>query len=259
MPMKSSQHFFKGMQRDLSVSKFNPEYAFDAQNIRVTARDNNTLFTVTNERGNKEIPIVESNVVINIDGTLLGYNVLNDYITLFTKGTTKNNIYRLENKTTHFEVVILYTEFHTAGDPPVATTDNLNFNTDYPIESIGIYENDDIQKVYWVDGLNQTRVINIVATGDVRSTWDNNSFNFVQDLSLNETITITRNDLASGLFSSGVIQYAFTYYNKYGQESNIFYTSPLEYISFINNAATPEDKVSNSFTITINDADKRFD
>lgn len=245
MPMKSSQHFFKGMQRDLSVSKFNPEYAFDAQNIRVTARDNNTLLTVTNERGNKEIPIVRSNVVINIDGTLLGYNVLNDYITLFTKGIS-DNIYRLENKGTYFEAILLF-------------SGNLNFNTNYPIENIGIYENDNIQKIYWIDGLNQSRVINIVATGDVRSTWDNNSFNFVQDLSLKETITITRNDLASGLFSSGVIQYAFTYYNKYGQESNIFYTSPLEYISFINNAATPEDKVSNSFTITINDADKRFD
>lgn len=57
MALKKEQHFFKGMQRDLSVSKFNPEYAFDAQNIRITARDNNTLLTVTNERGNKEIPI----------------------------------------------------------------------------------------------------------------------------------------------------------------------------------------------------------
>lgn len=37
MALKKEQHFFKGMQRDLSVSKFNPEYAFDAQNIRITA------------------------------------------------------------------------------------------------------------------------------------------------------------------------------------------------------------------------------
>jgi hypothetical protein len=78
-------------------------------------------------------------------------------------------------------------------------------------------------------------------------------------LQLNEVITVVRNDLASGLFSSGVIQYAFTYYNKYGQESNIFYTTPLQYISFSNRGASPEDKVSNSFTITIKDPDSRFD
>lgn len=246
MPLKSSQHFFKGMQRDLSVSKFNPEYAFDAQNIRITARDNNTLLSVTNERGNKEIPLQSpSGDPVAIDGVLLGQYVLNNYVTLFTKGTN-DNIYRLENKGTYFETLLLF-------------SGNLNFSTDYPIENIGVYENDNIQKVYWIDGLNQSRVINIVATDDVKAKWDNNSFNFVQDLGLKETVTVTRNDLASGSFSSGVIQYAFTYYNKYGQESNIFYTSPLEYISFASRGASPEEEVSNSFTITIENADTRFD
>ena len=246
MALKKEQHFFKGMQRDLSVSKFNPEYAFDAQNIRITARDNNTLLTVTNERGNKEMPLQSpSGDPVTIDGVLLGQNVLNNYVTLFTKGTN-DNIYRLENKGTYFETLLLF-------------SGNLNFSTDYPIENIGVYENDNIQKVYWIDGLNQSRVINIVATDSVRAKWDNNSFNFVQDLSLKETVTVTRNDLASGSFSSGVIQYAFTYYNKYGQESNIFYTSPLEYISFASRGASPEEKVSNSFTITIENADTRFD
>lgn len=246
MALKKEQHFFKGMQRDLSVSKFNPEYAFDAQNIRITARDNNTLLTVTNERGNKEMPLQSpSGDPVTIDGVLLGQNVLNNYVTLFTKGAN-DNIYRLENKGTYFETLLLF-------------SGNLNFSTDYPIENIGVYENDNIQKVYWIDGLNQSRVINIVATDSVRAKWDNDSFNFVQDLSLKETVTVTRNDLASGSFSSGVIQYAFTYYNKYGQESNIFYTSPLEYISFASRGASPEEKVSNSFTITIENADTRFD
>lgn len=246
MALKKEQHFFKGMQRDLSVSKFNPEYAFDAQNIRITAREHDTLLSVSNEKGNKEIPLQSpSGDPVAIDGVLLGQNVLNNYVTLFTKGTN-DNIYRLENKGTYFETLLLF-------------SGNLNFSTDYPIENISVYENDNIQKVYWIDGLNQSRVINIVATDDVKAKWNDNSFNFVQDLGLKEIVTVTRNDLASGLFSSGVIQYAFTYYNKYGQESNIFYTSPLEYISFASRGASPEEKVSNSFTITIENADTRFD
>ena len=246
MVMKSSQHIIKGMTRDLSVSKFSPEFAYECKNIRITARDNSTLLTVTNERGNLEVTILSpNNNPLQVEGSLLGYNVLNNYVTLFTTGD-KDRIYRLENKQSYFEGIILY-----EGD--------LNFNADNPIENIGVYENDDIQKVYWVDSRNQPRVINIVAEDIVREKWNNNSFDFVQDIELNETVTIVRDDLASGAFSSGIIQYAFTYYNKYGQESNIFYTTPIQYISFASRGASPEDKVSNSFTITISNPDVRFD
>lgn len=244
--MKSSQHIIKGMTRDLTVSKFNPEFAYECKNIRITTRDNSTLLTVTNERGNSELSILTSNGnPLQVLGTLIGYNVLNNYVTLFTTGD-KDRIYRLENKQTYFEGKLLY-------------EGNLNFNVNNPIENISVYENDNIQKVYWIDGLNQSRVINIVADSTVSGSWNDSSFDFVQDLELKETVTIVRDDLASGSFSSGVIQYAFTYYNKYGQESNIFYTSPIQYISFASRGASPEEKVSNSFTITIANPDTRFD
>lgn len=244
--LKQEQHIIKGMTRDLTVSKFNPEFAYECKNIRITARDNSTLLTVTNERGNSELSILTSNGnPLQVLGTLIGYNVLNNYVTLFTTGD-KDRIYRLENKQTYFEGKLLY-------------EGNLNFNVNNPIENISVYENDNIQKVYWIDGLNQSRVINIVADSTVSGSWNDSSFDFVQDLELKETVTVVRDDLASGSFSSGVIQYAFTYYNKYGQESNIFYTSPIQYISFASRGASPEEKVSNSFTITIEDADTRFD
>lgn len=136
---------------------------------------------------------------------------------------------------------------------------DLGFNYKHPIETISFYENTDIRKVYWTDGLNQPRVINIAAASDVVSKWNTDSFNFVRTLSLNEEITIERNIVANGSFAPGVIQYVFTYFNKYGQESNIFYTSPLYYISYNNRGASPEDKVSNSFNIVVTNVDKRFD
>lgn len=244
--LKQEQHIIKGMTRDLTVSKFNPEFAYECKNIRITARDNSTLLTVTNERGNSELSILTSNGnPLQVLGTLIGYNVLNNYVTLFTTGD-KDRIYRLENKQTYFEGKLLY-------------EGNLNFNVNNPIENISVYENDNIQKVYWIDGLNQSRVINIVADSTVSGSWNDSSFDFVQDLELKETVTVVRDDLASGSFSSGVIQYAFTYYNKYGQESNIFYTSPIQYISFASRGASPEEKVSNSFIITIANPDTRFD
>lgn len=136
---------------------------------------------------------------------------------------------------------------------------DLGFNYKHPIETISFYENTDIRNVYWTDGLNQPRVINIAAASDVVSKWNTDSFNFVRTLSLNEKVTIERNIVANGSFAPGVIQYAFTYFNKYGQESNIFYTSPLYYISYNNRGASPEDKVSNSFNIEVVNVDRRFD
>lgn len=246
MSIKTSTHIIKGMQRDLTVSKFSPEYAFDANNIRLTARDGNNLLSVTNEKGTKELILKStSGAVTSVEGTLIGYNVLNEYLTLFTTGDT-DRIYRLENKGDYFETILLF-------------SGNMNFSVDSPIENIGVYENDNIQKVYWVDGRNQPRVINIVADDTAKSHWNEGSFDFVQELELRETVTVERNDLASGLFSSGIIQYAFTYYNKYGQESNIFYTSPIQYISFSSRGASPEERVSCSFTITIENPDTKFD
>ena len=136
---------------------------------------------------------------------------------------------------------------------------DLGFNYKHPIETISFYENADIRKVYWTDGLNQPRVINIAAVSDIVSKWNTDSFNFVRTLNLNEEITIERNIVANGSFAPGVIQYAFTYFNKYGQESNIFYTSPLYYISYNNRGASPEDKISNSFNIEVVNVDRRFD
>ena len=245
--IKQEAHAIKGIQRDLTVSKFNSEFAFDAQNIRITARDHNTLLSITNEKGNKEIILKDkSNSIVTLQGTVIGYNVLDNYLTLFTTDNTTDRIYRLERKGSYFECITLY-------------TGSLNFNTSYPIESIGVYENENIQKVYWIDGRNQARVINITASDEVKLGWSNGSFDFVQELNLGEKITVQKNTNTAGLFAPGVIQYAFTYYNLYGQESNIFYSTPLQYISFDNRGASPEEKVSNSFTITINNPDPRFD
>lgn len=62
-----------------------------------------------------------------------------------------------------------------------------------------------------------------------------------------------------GMFTPGTIQYAFTYYNKYAQESNIFYTTPLQYISFKDRGGEADELVSNSFQIKVTGLDNNFE
>ena len=57
MNVKES-HIVTGMSRDSSVSKQNPNMVYDARNIRITVQgNNNTLMSVTNERGTQDITL----------------------------------------------------------------------------------------------------------------------------------------------------------------------------------------------------------
>lgn len=79
----------RGMNRDTTISKADDSSAYENRNIRIIARDHDTLLSVTNERGTKEI-----NLGSLIEGTLVGWNVLNNHIVLFLhKDTvTEDNI-----------------------------------------------------------------------------------------------------------------------------------------------------------------------
>lgn len=266
----------KGMQRDLAASAFNPEYAYDNKNIRIMPTDENTLFSILNEKGNLYSDI---SGVDNIVGIPVGQCIINDDLILFISGhKTDLNINDIIASTEDIQ------DIHTDGRYADIDIDNhsddsiyklwfsnnkltgqrlyngqLGFDYKHPIEALAFYENADIRKIYWTDGLNQPRVINVKAGENLVKKWSNTSFDFVRKLQLKEAVDIRRIITANGSFSPGVIQYAFTYFDKYGQESNIFYTSPLYYVSYNNRGAGPEDKVSNSFYISIDYVDSSFD
>ena len=245
----------KGMNRDLSVSAFNPEFSFENMNLRLATNEGNTLLSWVNEKSTGRIQLRGTNVTIGnntIPGSVVGTAVLNNYLVLFVHNGTTDYIYRLIYNSgialsMEMDVTLLY-------------SGNLGFSTGNPLETLSVYEKEDVQKVYWTDGKNQPRVINIKNTYDnqgVNETY--NPFDFVPELQLGESVYVTKLLGASGMFAPGVIQYALTYYNKYGQESNIFYTSPLLYISHRDRGGSPEEKVENAFKIRVTNPDLHFD
>ena len=265
----------KGMQRDLSVSAFNSEYAYENKNVRVMPTDESTLLSLINEKGNKKSSI--AGVGDYIKGIPIGQALVNDELVIFTAGNDKDSLYtNIEGEELEIDNITaneLTTDIDYPFDDRIYKLwfnngtltgkrlfrGDLGFNYKHPIETISFYENTDIRKVYWTDGLNQPRVINVAATDDIMSRWNNDTFNFVRKLLMKEEIVIEKNIVTNGSFAPGVLQYAFTYFTKYGQESNIFYTSPLYYTSYNNRGASPEDKVANSFTIKISKVDPNFD
>lgn len=140
-----------GMTRDVTVSALSKgqdgitNFAFENHNIRILAVNDNTKFAVTNEKSTK----YENSIA----GIFLGGCVLNHYLTLFIKNPNEaagfqDFIYRLYYDGTTVHISKLY-------------QGNLNFSLEHPIEALGYYESEEVQKVYWVDGYNQNRFINI--------------------------------------------------------------------------------------------------
>jgi hypothetical protein len=265
----------KGMQRDLSSSAFNSGYAYENKNVRVMPTDESTLLSLVNERGNKKSNI--AGIGDYIEGIPIGQSLINDELIIFSygektklpevnikaEGSTVTNIVaeesNIEIETTPLDRIykLWFNNGNLTGK--LLYKGDLGFDYKHPIESISFYENSDIRKIYWTDGLNQPRVINVAAASAVVNKWKDDSFNFVRTLKLKEKVSIDRNLVANGGFSPGVIQYVFTYFDKYSQETNIFYASPLYYISYNNRGASPEDSVSNSFNISIVNPDNSFD
>ena len=170
----------KGMNRDLSVSAFNPEFSFMNKNLRLSTNEGNTTMSWVNERGPKEIEIEDTDGNA-LDGTPIGVAVLNEYLVLFTTTGLKDYIYRLNYKGDKMEMTTLY------GDKKNQAP--LGFKAKHPIETLVSYEAEHIQKVYWTDGINQPRIINIAPSNDTKiAEYTSTSFDFITELQLNEEV-----------------------------------------------------------------------
>ena len=235
MKQLNERHLFTGMQRDTTAIMQPTSFLYNARNIRLTPREGNTLYAITNEKGTQETGI-------SISGTYLGHCLLNEFLVIFSSTVTGDKpdyITRINLENNKKDV--LY-------------NGKLEFDINFPIDAISSYENKKIQKVYWTDGKNQPRVINIADIDNILQDVDS-QFDFVPELSLQEEVTVTKL-LGQGQFPPGVIQYALTYFNKYRQESNIFYVTPLQSISYKERGGSPEDKIANAFKISIANFDK---
>lgn len=241
----------KGMNRDLSISKAGESAAFENRNIRVTATDKDTLLSVTNERGNRK---VEN---LTFSGTLIGYGVLNDYIILFTVLDTISRIYRVKNDGDAFSSILIF-------------EGNLGFDADYPIETIVDYETEDILKIYWIDGKNVLRFLNFsdkyltehLKTGtlddDPVFVFDETWFDSTRSVSNSPKVSISK-DNSGNSRPNGVAQYFLTYYNKYGQQTGILWSSPLVYFAPEGKGGAADQTNNNLVTITLSGLGDSFE
>lgn len=238
----------QGMNQDLAPSKRTDKLAYEIKNMRVTTNNGSTLLTWTNEQGTKQIPIYKKEdptVEATITGKILGTCTLNNYLVLFVKTDNYDYIYGINFNNTPLILLTFY-------------RGKLNFQYDSKFETIGVYENSSIQKIYWIDGINQPRFINIAEDIDKIQSGQNTQFDFIptDDKVLNVTI---EKQYKTGVFKAGTIQYACNYYNENGAQTNLVYISPIQYIASTTRGHAVDDRINCAFKLRLSNINLNFD
>lgn len=249
---KQIQFSYRGMNQDLAKSKRTLEYYFAANNIRILATDSQSTGSVTNEAGNSltiTIPRPEIDIVANTikyNAKTLTYRQTNDTPEIeaqYAAGLIKpkSGVQKIIAHTLSRNGIILFTTDNKGFDciweiDNILNDDysivllycrNLSFSTSFPIQAIFNYENEKIQKVYWIGGKNQLRSLNTrhsIQNGDVEELIDinSNTINIVGNFKLSQPYITSVS--TGGSHTSGKIQYAYNLYRINSSQTKI---SPL--------------------------------
>jgi hypothetical protein len=153
--MEKQVNAYQGMNKDAGYDSIPNTHYINAVDIRITTTTGESMGSFTNIKGN-----VESFSVPQIGIGLceiIGYTTIRDKIILFVADDSGIGgwIYLVKyDPATRVVNTALYPEL-------LYTATELNFSKTNPIEAIGRFESDCIQRVYWTDYENYLRSINI--------------------------------------------------------------------------------------------------
>lgn len=274
---KQYKNTYQKLSRDISKSKVSPQVYFDAQNIRVMAFDRQSSGSVHNIKGNAyKTSIPKITFLGAVQGLGYKYSYSIDAITYDFYSDRYFGWNEFKSYPHGYAVIrdrIVFFSTDETGEPNGSTgahwiydtnTNQLrliylgimNYSLKYPIDAFGNYENSNVQKVYWLDGFNYFRHMNIVDP-DLATTPETNmnsipAFNY-------ETLELTEVIYSSSEFKSGKVAYAYSYVNRYGSETKL---SPFTQYYPIgqSDSGLLNEQISNAvFKVRLNNPDQNFD
>ena len=164
--MERHVNTYSGLNKDAGRDAISPNFYIDASDIRISTDRGESMGSWTNIKGTKEafkIPMESKEGdpfgPWSVTGTLaiIGYTTIRNKIVFFVADDSGSNgwIYEVEYDEATLEILPNYPKL-------VYYSSILLFKKEWPIEALGHYESDCIQKVYWTDYNNFLRTINIV-------------------------------------------------------------------------------------------------
>lgn len=217
--MLSKVSYEKGMNQALSFQKRDGSMYFEAKNLTIVQNGSNKSFNLTLEKGTKKLIDLEleyqtltgssDNIYIvggvGVDKDLFILTTTESNNTNPTFGTKKDQMWLLK-----FEDEI-FGGYELLYDNPLSLSANNKVT-----KMISKIYSDVNKKVYWTDGINQLRHVNI--TEDLTT---KNSFYFDSCTKVNLEKPTVLGVYDGGSLIAGKVFYCYTYLNKYGQETRI--------------------------------------
>ena len=251
----STLTFLKGMDTDTANALRDGTSYVLAKNFTITDGDSGEFGSLTNVKGNKLSTLFNS--PDHNDHTIVGYTNLRNNIIIFTTNSIHSYIWEYNPELETLSIV--YSDENSF----ITDGSKLNFSTapEYKIVAVGSYEKDNVQKIYWTDGKEILRYLNIK---------DPNKPTRVQDLNIIPIGKYTRPTetevLVGGNLKAGRIQYCYRLVNKYGSESSFSDCTDLISLtkSVPNGKSTyygsdRDDIVNKSVTVTMPGIDSEFE
>ena len=251
MVNKQVKYTFAGATEDVTKSKHPFQYYFEAQHIKILATNNQSTGSVANEKGNElvisipNISIDESTNVITYGTSTLSYvngNEISQQITSELLPISSSEQIIIGHTTTRDSIILFTTDdlgmdciwllgnvLEDNYNLELLYLRNIGFSKNNPIQAIFNYENENIQKVYWVDGNKQIRYINTthsnIEGNNPLIELPLNSINFVGNINFSQA-TIS-NVVGGGSHTSGMIQYSYNLYRLNGSQTKLAPLSEL--------------------------------
>lgn len=163
--MERHLNTYQGLNKDIAYDSIDATLYIDAQDIRITTTNGESMGAFTNIKGNVESFTIPASytagqpfgpwTAVGVP-EIIGYTIIRNRIVIFVADDSEANgwIYVVDYNTATREML--------PGSPLLKYySPILNFSKKWPIEALGLYESQCIQKVYWTDYNNYFRSINI--------------------------------------------------------------------------------------------------
>lgn len=285
MERKAIKYTCQGMRRDVSEGKHPSEFYYEGKNIRLITTDEVITGGIAFEKGNRlkiRIPAVSidqsKNLIIPSGYEPLSYKRGNEIDAQIDAGllpvSTHSGEHQIIGNAVGKENLILFTTTETGMDCiwdinlkdqgiKLLYMRHLDFSIEHPIQAVYNYENEKIQKVYWVDGQNQIRFVNIthsIKNGDLQEliNVDSNTIDFVGNFDMSQPLI--REVVSGGGHTAGRIQYAYVLYRLNASQTKL---SPFSEMVSLNKFANQgggdiNEVVASTPVIDIKDLDPEY-
>lgn len=274
---KTINTFIDGIDQDTSVNKVDNKHYFDAQNLRIITNDPLTNGALSSVIGNtKALSFNINDIIIGVCKIKNTYDSNAGDSTLFFCYNSSGNhsIYLLEGDaakidiTTPIDMDALYRTVGSYRAGYLYRGSDLNFLSTYKIQAEARYESSNVRKVYWVDGTNPIRYMNIdeAITAALNLAPIDSAIKF----DINPEVqfsTPSTSIIKGGAYKAGLVQHSYQLYIKNGAKStfsplsNVLNLSSsifsLNSLSVIGSALN--DNTGVSVQVNINNLDQNFD